>query len=133
MAAEGQKYAEAINSELGAILDGSLWYNDLTKETVQADHDEMVAKYGRYYEDSFEQMGFWDWFQNNVYDHRFVIEADKSYRSSMLMTAGGGPSTWINTETGKVEFYWGTERQTFPLSYEVRELIDENMEMLYEE
>jgi hypothetical protein len=45
-----------------------------------------------------------------VYDIEWITFQDHSYKAARLMVAGGGPNIWVNTQTGTVDGYWGTDK-----------------------
>ena len=53
-------------------------------------------------------------FMDGVYDVRWILNQDKSYRAAELMVAGGGPTIWVNTYTQQVEGYWGGDKVLEP-------------------
>ena len=49
-------------------------------------------------------------FMEGVYDIEWITNQDHSYKAARLMVAGGGPVIWVNTQTGTVDGYWGTDK-----------------------
>ena len=49
-------------------------------------------------------------FMDHVYDIEWITFQDHSYKAARLMVAGGGPVVWVNTQTGTVDGYWGTDK-----------------------
>ena len=45
-------------------------------------------------------------FMEGVYDIEWVTNQDHSYKGARLLVAGGGPSIWVNLQTGTVDGYW---------------------------
>ena len=50
-----------------------------------------------------------EWMEG-VYDIEWITFQDHSYKAARLMVAGGGPVVWVNTQTGTVDGYWGTDK-----------------------
>ena len=52
------------------------------------------------------------WFDdgNDIYNIEWITHQDHSYKAARLMVAGGGPVVWVNTQTGTVDGYWGTDK-----------------------
>ena len=50
-----------------------------------------------------------EWMED-VYDIEWITFNDHSYKAARLMVAGGGPVVWVNTQTGTVDGYWGTDK-----------------------
>lgn len=55
-----------------------------------------------------EDYTVYDYLQD-VYDIRFVINANRDYLGARVLVAGGGPNIWINTVRNHIEGYWGTD------------------------
>ena len=49
-------------------------------------------------------------FMDGVYNIRWILNQDKSYRAAELMVAGGGPTIWVDTFREQVTGWWGTDR-----------------------
>ena len=56
-----------------------------------------------------------DWMEG-VYDIRYIVDRDKRYYSAELLVAGGGPTIWVNLNTGYVEGYWGGDKVEHPFT-----------------
>ena len=125
MSDEGRQYADEINKELASIYEGEKWV-DADGNEEYGQYGEMIEKFGNDFEEDYEQVSFGDWIADSVYDMRFVVERDKSFRSVMLMLAGGGPTIWLNTENSMIEFSWGGDpTEYYPVAYGVCEEIDD--------
>ena len=46
-----------------------------------------------------------EWMEG-VYDIEWITYQDKTYKSSRLMVAGGGPNIWVNLQRNVVQGYW---------------------------
>jgi len=57
--------------------------------------------------------GAYDWMEG-VYDIRYIVNREKRYFSAELMVAGGGPTIWVNLNTGYVEGFWGGDKVEEP-------------------
>ena len=55
-------------------------------------------------------------FMEDVYDIRYIVDREKRYYSAELMVAGGGPTIWVNLNTGYVEGYWGGDKVEQPFT-----------------
>ena len=49
-------------------------------------------------------------FMDGVYNIRWILNQDKSYRAAELMVAGGGPTIWVDLWDKEVKGYWGRDR-----------------------
>ena len=56
-----------------------------------------------------------DWMED-VYDIRYIVDREKRYYSAELMVAGGGPTIWVNLNTGYVEGFWGGDKVEEPFT-----------------
>ena len=56
-----------------------------------------------------------DWMED-VYDIRYIVDREKRYYSAEMMVAGGGPTIWVNLNTGYVEGFWGGDKVEQPFT-----------------
>ncbi len=56
-----------------------------------------------------------DWMED-VYDIRYIVDREKRYMAAELLVAGGGPTIWVNLNTGYVEGYWGGDKVEQPFT-----------------
>ena len=83
-----------------------------------------------YCEEELEEQGIIDYFEDAL-DIEYRIGSDKGYRSCKILVAFGGPSIYIDTQSGKVELYWWNEEGEAWIDDKVVNAIDEFMEELY--
>ena len=62
-----------------------------------------------------EQASAASWMEG-VYDIRYIVDREKRYYSAELMVAGGGPTIWVNLNTGYVEGFWGRDKVEEPFT-----------------
>ena len=55
-------------------------------------------------------------FMDSTYDIRYIVDREKRYYSAEMLVAGGGPTIWVNLNTGYVEGYWGGDKVEEPFS-----------------
>ena len=55
-------------------------------------------------------------FMDSTYDIRYIVDREKRYIAAELMVAGGGPTIWVNLNTGYVEGYWGGDKVEQPFT-----------------
>ena len=55
-------------------------------------------------------------FMDTTYDIRYIVDREKRYYSAEMLVAGGGPTIWVNLNTGYVEGYWGGDKVEEPFS-----------------
>ena len=69
-----------------------------------------------------------DWMEDG-YDIRYIVDREKRYYSAEMMVAGGGPTIWVNLNTGYVEGYWGGDKVEQPFTDNLG--LDDYMEEMY--
>ena len=52
-------------------------------------------------------------FMDGVYNIRWILNQDKSYRAAELMVAGGGPTIWVDLSDDVVKGYWWGDQETW--------------------
>ena len=55
-------------------------------------------------------------FMDSTYDIRYIVDREKRYMAAELLVAGGGPTIWVNLNTGYVEGYWGGDKVAHPFT-----------------
>ena len=70
-----------------------------------------------------EQMTLYDYFAD-VLDFEYTITSSKEYKSVKVWITLGGPNVWIDTADASVHLAWGTDREEYPLDYDVSSEID---------
>jgi predicted RNA-binding Zn-ribbon protein involved in translation (DUF1610 family) len=79
----------------------------------------------------WEQISFYDYFEDGVLDVEFRIGSDRKYRSVKIMVAWGGPNIYIDTAAKAVQLFWWTDRAEYPIDPDVVDAIDEWAEEWY--
>ena len=79
----------------------------------------------------WEQVSFYDYFVDDIYDVEFRIGSDRQYRSVRIMVACGGPNIYIDTASKSVELYWWTDRASYLIDLDTVAAIDEWAEEWY--
>ena len=69
-----------------------------------------------------------DWMEG-VYDIRYIVDREKRYYSAELLVAGGGPTIWVNLNTGYVEGFWGGDKVEQPFTDNLG--LDDYLEDMY--
>ncbi len=77
-----------------------------------------------------EQVTLYDYF-SDVLDYEYTINSDKSYKSVKVYVTLGGPNVWIDTRDSEVYLAWGTDRESYPISWDLRDEIDAIFEEIY--
>ena len=71
-----------------------------------------------------------EYLKNNV-EITYKINSEGKYLSCCILKEYGGPNTYIDTETGRIEVYWGGDRGISLLEPEILIKIDSIMERHY--
>lgn len=69
---------------------------------------------------------------DDALDIEYRVGADRQYRSVRIMVACGGPNIFIDTKTGCVELYWGTDHTSWTIRMDVVDSIDSLFSEHYE-
>ena len=72
----------------------------------------------------WEMVSFCDYFEDAL-DIDYITNSRKEYKACRIMVAFGGPNIYVNTWERKVELYWWTECESYSLSNDVCDAIDE--------
>ena len=73
-----------------------------------------------------------DYLNDNL-DVHYKVRKDGSYYSCRILKEYGGPTTYIDTEKGGIETFWGGKTHFELLDEETLEDIDTIMELEYRE
>lgn len=93
--------------------------------------EELKAIYsGKVLNDDGEQLTLWDYF-SDVLDFEYTINSMKKYRSVKIWISLGGPNVWIDSSDSYVRLAWGSDREEYPLSYDVCDEINAIFEEYY--
>lgn len=80
---------------------------------------------------SYENGELLDYVNDNAYDVEIISGMDKEYRGARLLLAGGGPTVYLDTRTGYVEGFWGTESYSYPIDSDANSEIDSYFEEVW--
>jgi hypothetical protein len=103
---ENREYCKRIVEELESIYNG----------TETNEDGEIITLY--------------DYF-SDVLDFEYTITSNKEYKSVKIWVTLGGPNVWIDTNDSSVHLAWGSDREEYPLSFDVRDEIDYIFEEIY--
>ena len=103
---ENREYCKRIAAELESIYNG----NELNEDG--------------------ETISLYDYFAD-VLDFEYTINSDKSYKSVKIYVTLGGPNVWIDTSDSEVHLAWGTDRESYPIDWDLRDEIDAIFEEYY--
>ena len=64
-------------------------------------------------------------------DVEYIVNCHKEYKSAKVWITLGGPGICIDTDDAMVKLYWGSTRAEAPFDYNVRDVIDDIFEEIY--
>ena len=93
----------------------------------QVDVNGVIYKEGDEEHDlgGLEQYDLYEYIADNVYDVTYLVDSEKKYRSVRLLIAGGGPTAYLNTETGRAEVQGAAASACYPLDGSVVNALDD--------
>jgi hypothetical protein len=123
---ELEEMCKNIAEKLGLFASGYVYDNE---EGKMVDKDEIVNEDGEYDEDRYEDL-YQYLFEDNL-GIKILTSLDGSdYFGAEICVAWGGPNIYIETRDSYVKGYWGSDQVEYPLSYTVRDRIDDEIEEL---
>lgn len=145
---DGELFSDPC-ARLEAMLDG-VAADETTKETTQeateeaqedknenreyckriAQELETIAA-GEVTNDDGEEMSLYDYL-SDVLDYEYTIDSQRNYKSSKIWVTLGGPNVWIDTAEKAVKLAWGTDREEYPIGWDVCDEIDAIMAEYWE-
>ena len=126
---ENFEHCKSIAYEIEAYIDGEYHTCPECGETVkipQSVGDKFKCPHcGEVNEtDDFEELTLYDYFEDML-DIDYLVNYKKEYQACKICVAWGGPSIYIDTESGYVELYWWSETAKFKLRSDAINAIDE--------
>ena len=106
--ADNRERCKRFAEELEACVEGRAYYDEYGETCIAEDPDDIP-------EDA-ELADYWD--VNEAYGVRYIVDERGDLRSVRYMVACGGPNVYLDTESGCVELYWGTDVARYPMSTE---------------
>ena len=95
-----------------------------------ADEIEAYAA-GQITNDEGEEMNLYDWMAEAL-DMEYIITSQRDYKACRIWVTLGGPNVWVDTEEKAVKLAWGTDRETYPLSWDTCDELDSIAAELWE-
>ena len=114
--ADNRERCRLFAEELEAYVDGLGYYDPDQREYCLAEDPDEIP------EDA-EPAGYFD--VNEAYGIRYVVDEDGELTAVRYMVACGGPTVYLDTESGCVELYWGADRAHYPMSLEAVAWLEE--------
>lgn len=81
--------------------------------------------------DDLDGVTMWDYLEDNALDIEYTINSDLSYKAARVLITFGGPNIYIDTNTSRVELYWGSSKAYAYIGYRTRDAIDAYFEDEY--
>lgn len=119
------QHCKAIADRLEAIADGRMYKCPECGEYVE--DNNLFCECGNQVDlvsGEWEQVSFYDYFENAL-DIDYITNSEKEYKACRIMVAFGGPNIYVNTWERKVELYWWNESDSFYLSSDACDAIDQ--------
>ena len=91
--------------------------------TTAEDLEELIAKA------DYEELA--EYFED-VLDVKITIDGNLKFDSVKICLTFGGPNTYLDTATGKIEGYWGNSEFYARISEDVRNAVDDYFKNYYE-
>ena len=93
---------------------------------------EEIEKYaaGNMIDDNGNKLDLYDYLAD-VLDYEFTVNSRREYRSAKIWVTLGGPNVWIDTAGKAVKLAWGSDREEYPLNWDICGGIDEIMQKIY--
>ena len=108
---ECKNQAQYIANSLLAIYEGRV-----ESENDDYDGDKMTLR--EYFDDYL--------------DVDYYVNSNKEYNSVVIWITLGGPNICVNTKDAEVQLFWGGTKETAPITYSVRDEIDEIFQEIYD-
>lgn len=126
---ENREHCKTIAERLEAVAEGRMYRCPECGELVEDNNlfcgcgcqVDLVGEDA----EPWEQVSFYDYFENGILDVEFRVGSDRKYRSVKIMVAWGGPNIYIDTAAGAVQLYWWTERAEYAIDPDTVTAIDE--------
>lgn len=81
-------------------------------------------------EDTGEELTAWDYL-GDVLDIEYRIGTDRMYRSARLLLGWGGPNVWLDTHTGELAVYWGSDSAKVYVPEAFTDYLNEALDEMY--
>ena len=118
---ENREYSKRIAQELEAYYNGHMYQTE-DGEIIYSNEDR----------DDLDQLYLGDYMATEVLDFEIAIDGCWEYRSCKLYVTLGGPNVWIDTAEKAVKLAWGTDREEYPIDWDVCDEIDQYWAETYE-
>ena len=106
------------------MLENREYLKRIAKEIEEYAAGEMVDNDGN-------ELNLYDYLSDAL-DYEFTIDSQKEYKSAKIWVTLGGPNVWIDTAERAVKLAWGTDREEYPLDWDMCDEIDDIMQDIYE-
>lgn len=126
---ENREHCKSISDDLDKYVDGIVHHCPDCGSTIEIP-ETVGDKFkcpccGEIHEiEDFEMCTLYDYF-DDVLDIDYLVNYQKEYKGARILVAWGGPNIYIDTISGNVELYWGTESAKYRMRSDVIDAIDE--------
>ncbi len=129
-------HCKQIAEDLATIANGNMYKCPECGELIDindlADQEHFECKCGyKCLVEELEPLDFGKYFEDNLFDIEYAVDAQKKYKSAAACVAFGGPTIYIDTKTCAVRLWWWQDYAEYPLDEYTVDAIDEFFEELY--
>lgn len=130
--ASATEYAQSIADQITARVGAGTPFGITHDYEGWADIDgEEYTDYSTNTETEWREADAYDYLES-ILDIEYIVSADRTYKAARILIAFGGPTAWINTNTGQVEAAWWSETVYRDLPREFINELDNALAELYE-
>ena len=72
----------------------------------------------------------YDWLADAL-NVEYAVDGNLDYKAAKIYVTLGGPTVWVDTDERAVKLAWGTDREEYPLDWDVSGHLDEVLEDEY--
>lgn len=137
---------DELNEQMEALEDEEPIEPDQEEDETDEDYDKRYEEYEKEHEAWDEKVSelqdkidaceeedhsIRDYLEDFL-DVDYIVNSSKEYQSCRVWVTVGGPGICIDTEDAEVKLYWGGTHTTAPISYNVRDEIDDMFREYYD-
>ena len=78
-----------------------------------------------------QDLGAYDYLED-ILDIQYIVNSDRTYRGARICIAFGGPTAWINTQSGQLEVTWWSALEYRRLPGDFIDALDDALSELWD-
>ena len=78
-----------------------------------------------------QELGAYDYLEG-ILDIQYIVNSDRTYRGARVCIAFGGPTAWINTQSGQLEVAWWSAPEYRRLPGDFIDALDDALSELWD-